>query len=405
MKQTLTIKVKILPTEDQIVLLKKTQKQYIKACQYVSDYIFNNDFILEQRAIHDNLYFDIKESFSLPAQLSQSVMRTVISNYKTTQTQLKKKPYIYKDSNNKIQRIYKDLSWLWSPLKYKNPFFVLVRDRSYSFKKDNIVSLSTLNGRINVPYVWVDNNYFNKFKEDFSFDECKVLEIDNKWYIHFSVSRDIEESKEKFSHVVGIDRGLRNILTTYDEKGHTEFYSGKKVLAKRRKYKKLRKELQEVNTLNSKRKIRKIGQKENRWMTNVNHNLSKALIDKYGSNTLFVLEDLENVTFNTVKTRKKDNRYEHYSWAFYQFEQFLIYKAISIGSTVITVDSHYTSQRCPKCGTIDKNNRHRDTHSYYCKSCGYESNDDRIAAMNIQLLGTYYVSGEKKPKFEKQILN
>ena len=52
-------------------------------------------------------------------------------------------------------------------------------------------------------------------------------------------------------------------------------------------------------------------------MTDVNHNLSKALIDKYGSNTLFVLEDLENVTFNTVKTRKKDNRYEHYSWAFY----------------------------------------------------------------------------------------
>lgn len=263
MKQTLTVKVKILPTEEQIILLKETQQQYIKACQYVSNYIFNNDFILEQRFIHDNLYFDIKDSFSLPAQLSQSVMRTVISNYKTTQTQLKKKPYVYKDDNNKIQRIYKDLNWLYYPLKYKNPFFVLVRDRSYSFKKDNIVSLSTLNGRINVPYVWIDNNYFNKFKEDFSFGECKILEIDNKWYIHFSVSRDIEDPKEQFSHVVGIDRGLRNILTTYDEKGKTEFYSGKKVLAKRRKYKKLRKKLQEVNTLNSKRKIRKIGQNWN----------------------------------------------------------------------------------------------------------------------------------------------
>ncbi|NYA62920.1 transposase, partial [Lactobacillus salivarius] len=39
-------------------------------------------------------------------------------------------------------------------------------------------------------------------------------------------------------------------------------------------------------------------------------------------------------------------------------------------------------------------------HEYHCDNCGYRSNDDRIGAMNIQLLGTQYISGQEQPKFE-----
>ncbi|PXZ08898.1 transposase, partial [Lactobacillus helveticus] len=41
-------------------------------------------------------------------------------------------------------------------------------------------------------------------------------------------------------------------------------------------------------------------------------------------------------------------------------------------------------------------------HLYTCDKCGYKSNDDRLAAMNIQLLGTLYRSGEEAPQFNKQ---
>ena len=47
---------------------------------------------------------------------------------------------------------------------------------------------------------------------------------------------------------------------------------------------------------------------------------------------------------------------------------------------------NYTSQRCPKCGRINKDNRDHDLHLYHCDCCGYSSNDDRIAAINIQYL-------------------
>ena len=87
---------------------------------------------------------------------------------------------------------------------------------------------------------------------------------------------------------------------------------------------------------------------------------------------------------------------------FYQLEQDLTYKAHLNNSQVIEVDAHYTSQRCPKCGRINKDNRNHDLHLYHCDRCGYSSNDDRIAAINIQYLGTEYMSGNDHPKFGRQ---
>ena len=49
---------------------------------------------------------------------------------------------------------------------------------------------------------------------------------------------------------------------------------------------------------------------------------------------------------------------------------------------------------------IKKDNRDHGKHEYHCSNCGYRSNDDRIGAMNIQLLGTQYISGQEQPKFE-----
>ena len=104
-------------------------------------------------------------------------------------------------------------------------------------------------------------------------------------------------------------------------------------------------------------------------------------------------------TFETTKNRKKENRYEHNSWAFYQLEQDLTYKANLNQSYVCEISPEYTSQRCPKCGRINKTNRNHDLHLYQCDRCGYKSNDDRIAGMNIQFLGTEIISGITNPKF------
>ncbi|MCT0197785.1 transposase, partial [Lactobacillus helveticus] len=108
----------------------------------------------------------------------------------------------------------------------------------------------------------------------------------------------------------------------------------------RRKYKRLRAQLQAKGTKSAKRRLKKIGQRENRWMSDVNHRLTKTLIDHYGSNTIYALEDLTDVRFATEKS-PKDQRYEIVSWAFYQFEQFLTYKANLNSSAVAKVPAKY----------------------------------------------------------------
>ncbi len=122
---------------------------------------------------------------------------------------------------------------------------------------------------------------------------------------------------------------------------------------------------------------------------------------KYGQDTLLVLENLRGVSFEESNlSRTAKHKYDLRSWSFYQLEQFLCYKAHQSRSEVLKVSAKCTSQRCPKCGAIHKGNRDHHKHLYSCK-CGYKSNDDRTGAMNIQHLGTIWLSGDNNSHYER----
>ena len=65
-------------------------------------------------------------------------------------------------------------------------------------------------------------------------------------------------------------------------------------------------------------------------------------------------------------------------------------------SLVIAVNPKYTSQTCPKCGHIEKANRDKKKHIFCCKNCNYQSNDDRIGAMNLWRKGIEYIENNSK---------
>ena len=67
--------------------------------------------------------------------------------------------------------------------------------------------------------------------------------------------------------------------------------------------------------------------RENRWMQDINHKVSKALVENNPKHTLFVLEDLTGIRSATEKVKAKD-RYVSVSWSFYDLEQKIRYKAI-----------------------------------------------------------------------------
>ena len=398
---TKTIKLRIHVTPEQEVLFRQVTEQYRQACNFVSRYIFDNQFDLTYQSLNKKLYSGLRGLFGLKSQLAQSSIKTTIARYKTVKQQLFRKPYRYKDEDGDWQHIPKTLEWLWNHIFFRRPQADLVRNRDYSFVDDGqALSINTLGERTKCTF---EGNHFAGYLDgSYRLGTAKLVELKGQWYLHIPVTKAVEDFQKKdIRHVVGIDRGLRFLAVSYDEQGKTEFVSGKKIITKRHKFQEVRRQLQYKGTKSAKRKLKAISGRENRWMSDVNHQISKTLVQKYGKDTLFVLEDLAGVSFeesNLSRTTKQN--YELRSWAFYQLEQFLTYKAHENRSEVLKVSARYTSQRCPKCGTIRKENRNHHKHLYSCQ-CGYESNDDRIGAMNIQLLGTMWISGNDNPRYER----
>lgn len=400
MEMQVTIKVKLkIPNSETALSFSKTMEQYRQACNYVSEYIFNHDFDMKQSRLNKELYAKLRNLFSLKSQMAQSVIRTVIARYKTIKTQMSRRPYKYQDQNTgEWHREVRNLNWLCKPISFNRPQVDLQRNRDWSYLSNGQLSINTLDGRVKASPVC--HGFSQYFDGTWKFGLAKLLKSGNKWYLHISATKEVADfDKQEVKHVVGIDRGLRFLATIYDEQGKTAFFDGKAIMRKRAKYQKLRATLQAKGTKSAKRRLKKLSGRENRWMSDVNHCLSKTLVQKYGANTLFVLENLNGVSFERTDL-PKSLRSQNKSWTFYQLEQFLTYKAHLNNCEVVEVSAQYTSQRCPKCGVIKKDNRNHGKHEYRCANCGYRSNDDRIGAMNIQLLGTQYISGQEQPKFE-----
>lgn len=400
-----TMKLLIHVDEQDALKLEKLTKQYADACTYISQYVFDHGFIMNFMTLQDILYHDVRDKYGLKSQFTISAMKTVTARYKTLKEQLYRQPYKYEDETGKWCFITRTLEWLQNPIVFRRPQADFVRGRDYSFVKSGdttMLSLNTLDTRIKVSFE-TPGNFSEYFDGLWKFGGGKIVSLNGKWYFHISMTKPstAEFSNDTVKHVVGIDRGLRFIATTYDEAGKTYFFDGKPIMAKRDAFQNTRSELQAKGTKSAKRALKRISGRENRWMTDVNHQISKTLVTRYGSKTLFAVEDLAGVSFSedNLSHRKDDGRRQLRSWTFYQLEQFLTYKAHEAGSEVLKVKADYTSQRCPKCGRIHKENRDHDLHRYVCDCCGYRSNDDRVGAMNIQLLGTMYISGDANPRF------
>ena len=398
---TKTIKLRLNISPEQELLLRQMTEQYRQACNFVSKHIFDNQFNLAYQSLNKELYSNLRSKFGLKSQLAQSTIKTTIARYKTVKQQLFQNPYKYKDENGNWNYSTKTLEWLWKPVFFSRPQADLVRNRDDSFVDNGQnLSINTLGNRTKCTF---RGEHFAEYLDgSWSLGTAKLVELKGVWYLHIPVTKAAEEfQKENVRHVVGIDRGLRFLTVSYDEQDKTEFISGRKIATKRHKFQEVRCQLQSKGTKSAKRKLKAVSGRENRWMSDVNHQISKTLIQKYGKDTLFVLEDLTGVSFeesNLSRTAKQ--KYDLQSWAFYQLEQFLTYKAHENRSEVLKVSAKYTSQRCPKCGTIHNGNRDHHRHLYRCQ-CGYSSNDDRIGAMNIQLLGTMWISGDNHPRYER----
>jgi IS605 OrfB family transposase len=203
-----------------------------------------------------------------------------------------------------------------------------------------------------------------------------------KWMADVTMTQE-KPAPSSEKGVMGIDLGIKVPAVAYvGGKGARFFGNGRYQRQMRRRFYARRKQLQKAKKT---RAVKKSKGKERRWMKDVNHKLSRQIVNHAHEQGVGIikLEALHGIRKNTTRTSRgakarKNNRMKN-SWSFSQLTMFITYKAAWLGIKVEQVDPAYTSQECPACSARNK----AQDRTYVCADCGWMGHRDKVGAISI----------------------
>ncbi len=354
MKQTLLFK--LAPDADQHAALLRTLEAFNAACTAVAAVAFR-----EQSASKIDLqklvYYDIRARFGLSAQMAIRAIAKVAEAYKR---------------DKRIQPRFR-------------PHGAMTYDeRICSFPRVDRVSLLTLDGRVVLPFRY---GAYQAARLDRIRGQADLLYRDGTFYLSCTVDAP-EPSPGEADEYVGVDLGVITLAATSDGEflNHATGPKHAHINQVRARYGRFRAKLQQKGTKSAKRLLQKRSGKEKRFVKDVNHCLSKAIVrTAQGTSRGIALEDLKHIRerISAKRTVGKRQRRVLHSWAFFQLRAFIAYKAALAGVPVVYVNPAYTSQTCSRCGHCERANR-KSQARFLCVACGFSAHADLNAAENIR---------------------
>jgi predicted transposase len=372
----LSVKINLNPSSEQHILLLETMKLFNKACNTISQTAFHNQ-TFGKWPIQKLIYHDLRKTTGIPAQLLIRAIAVVCGSYKAE----KKRMHWFKET---------------SSIPYDT--------RLRTFHKSESVSLRLWNQRITVPIILgqYQAHKLNGIKlSDTGESDLIYDRIQNRFYLVITFDQP-ETPTIQTSKVLGLDLGIKFLVADSDG----ALYTGAQVEQTRNRYAELRKRLQARHSKSSFRHLKKLSGKEHRYCKDVDHCLSKQIVQKAkGTGRSLALEELKGIRerlgrrperkrvpvlgnsapLSVEKPRKhvrKSVRTLINKWSFSQLRLFIAYKAKIAGVRVYVVPAYYSSQTCNVCGHVSKSNRiSRD--NFRCKNCGHAEHADINAAKVI----------------------
>ena len=285
-----------------------------------------------------------------------------------------------------LERAFKDAFDKKQPLK-KIPTFKKRGDRdSFSFPQGFKLDVR----RIFLPKIgWVN---FRKSKKIEGTAKNVTLSRQGKyWFVSIQVEVECPEPVHSSVSMIGVDMGVKRLFTLSDG----EFEAPINVGFFKDKIKRLQKRLaKKVKFSNNWRKLKEKINRLHTKIANIRHDrLHKLSTTLSNSHAMIVLENLQikNMTKSAkgdietpgkiVKQKSGLNRVIlEQGWGY--FKQFLEYKQRWSGGQVLYVDPKYTSQECPECHHISKDNRQTQA-DFECVECHYKEHADVVGAKNV----------------------
>ena len=355
-------KLKLSGTEEHLDALEITVSKFAELFNFLTTIAWGMKSTSKFK-LHRKAYIQARKMFpELPAQYVITALgkaSAAVNSAKTKQRQRKLENSIRKKQGKKL---LKDVS-----CPVMKTASVAVLDMRLITMKETSAKITTSEGRFTYDlelYPYVAQHW------QYRHTGCEVMKIEKQWYL--SICFDIPEKLQEGGDILGIDRGINNIAVC----SNNVFYNSKKLRKIKGNYQHKKSELQSKGAKSAKRKLKTLSRKENRFVRDVNHCLSKELV-----NSGFGIIALEKLNIKTAKKLGKPFNHKLGNWSWNMLEQFLVYKALIAGVQVKYVSPKYTSQQCSCCGHVHKSNRNGSI--FKCKSCGFQLHADLNAARNI----------------------
>ena len=344
-----TLQVKLLPSTDQHTGLLETMHAFNAACTWIAEYAFQqrcaSKFLLQKA-----LYYEVRTRFGLSAQLAIRAIAKAVEAYKRDKS---------------IQ------------VCFRPDGAVVYDERILAFHGLEAVSLMTLHGREVIPIQLGD---YQRVRFSRAVGQADLVVINGTFFLLVTIDTPEEPPMEP-ARFLGVDLGIVNLAT--DSDGNS--YTGAPVEVVRQRCGNARRTYQATGTRSAKRRLKKMAKNESRFRRDVNHVISKNLVaHAKDTKAALVLEDLTHIRSQT--TVRKGQRNKHASWSFRQLREFVDYKAVLAGVSVLFVDPRNTSRTCHRCGFVDKRNR-RSQAEFSCLRCGHTLHADLNAARNLATRG------------------
>ena len=231
-----------------------------------------------------------------------------------------------------------------------------------------------------------------------------IKKICGLWYVSFCINREIEQPIHPSKSAIGVDLGIKKLITTSNGQVFDPINSFKanqvKLARLQRKLKKKTKFSENWKKLNL--KINKL----HHHIANIRHDyLHKVTTTLSKNHAMIVVEDLKVANMSksakgSIEEKGKNVQAKSglnksildQGWS--MLVGMLEYKQQWRGGLLVKVDPRYTSQTCSSCGHVAKENRLTQAKFSCVKSCGFSENADINASRNILAVGHTVLSVE-----------
>lgn len=343
-----TISFKILPTNDQVMLLEDASAAYI-----------------------DNINLLISEMVEVKASIKKSSKDINAPLNSSVKNQL------IRDANSIFKKVKKEKFKIIPVLKKR---VIVFNSQNYKVVDNKYISVPLIvDGKSE--RVMIKANASNPYiKESLISGKLGTLRLTKKgfkWVAQVAITNPVELRDKEQGSILGIDLGIKVPAVGVTNTHKTKFFgNGKHNKHMRRKYQARRRAMGKAK---KKKLLESSNHKEQRWMKNQDHKVSRDIVNFAINNCVATIriEHLKGISKTTRTSRK--NRTDLHNWSFYRLTEFIKYKATRAGISVEMVNPAYTSQICPSCKQKNK----AKGRSYECSHCGFKTHRDRVGAINI----------------------